>query len=64
MTSTAVALGGVAVALAAIIGATVAVSLGHIDSAAYTGLLGAFVGFGGGVGTGAGFARSNGAAKP
>lgn len=64
MSSTAVALGGAAVALAAIIGATVAVSLGHIDSAAYTGLLGAFVGFGGGVGAGAGYTRTNGAPKP
>lgn len=43
-------IGGV-IALAAIVGATVAVCLGHIDAGAYTGLVG--VALGGGVGAGA-----------
>lgn len=43
-------IGGV-IALAAIVGATIAVCLGHIDSGAYTGLVG--VALGGGVGAGA-----------
>lgn len=42
---------GAVIALAAIIGATVAVCLGHIDAAAYTGIVGA--GLGGGLGAGA-----------
>lgn len=41
-------------ALAAIIGATVAVSLGHIDGGTYAALIGAFVGFGGGTAAGVG----------
>lgn len=43
-------IGGV-IAIVAIVGATVAVCLGHIDAGAYTGLVG--VALGGGVGAGA-----------
>jgi len=50
MTSQPALIGGV-IALAAIVGATVAVCLGHIDAGAYTGLVG--VALGGGVGAGA-----------
>jgi len=49
--TTSPAIAGAAVALAAIIGATVAVCLGHIDAGAYSGLIG--VALGGGVGAGA-----------
>lgn len=42
---------GAIVAIVAIIGATVAVCLGHIDAGAYTGIVGA--GLGGGIGAGA-----------
>ncbi len=42
--------GGMVIFLAAIISATVAVSLGHIDSQTYSTILGAALGFGGGVG--------------
>lgn len=43
-------LAGAVVAVAAIVGATVAVCLGHIDGGAFAGIVGAF----GGIGAGAG----------
>lgn len=45
------ALGGAIVSVIAIIGATVAVCLGHIDAGTFAGIVGA--GLGGGIGAGA-----------
>jgi hypothetical protein len=59
--SSAVALGGVIVALAAIAGATVAVSTGHLGGDAYSAIIGAFVGVGGGT---AGVHYATNGAKP
>jgi hypothetical protein len=58
--SNAVALGGVIVALAAIAGATVAVSTGHLGGDAYSAIIGALVGVGSGT-AGAHYVNSNGA---